>query len=159
MISRCKLSSIHEKEFFLLLLIIHIWHVYHKQFHKGGIILVEKFLLKVYQSQTYWIFSLYMECISEKLHDICYPPKAIIHHPSLSHTWRRCRSRQCKIVWAWGDGSKHGNSVHAEKDILWQTPTTTPAFGSRPRGYTSRSNSSSGSSWEFIQNISDETHL
>lgn len=49
-------------------------------------------------------------------------------------TWRRCRSKQCSIVCAWGDGSKHGNSALAEKEILWETPTTTPAFGRSPKG-------------------------
>lgn len=67
-------------------------------------------------------------------------------------TWRRCRSKQCSIVCAWGEGSKHGNSA-VEKDILWETPTTTPTFGRRPRGYTSRSNSSSGSNCRIIYSI------
>lgn len=74
-----------------------------------------------------------------------------MHHPTqiknkkTINTWIRCLRRQCNIVWAWGVGSKHGNSVQAENDIRWETPTTTPAFGRSPRGYTSRSNSSSGS--------------
>lgn len=87
--------------------------------------------------------------VPEKVTKIKYESRAqavqTIFNLTQCITWRRWRSRQCSIVCAWGDGSKHGNSALAENDILWETPTTTPAFGRSPKGYTSRSNSSSGS--------------
>lgn len=47
--------------------------------------------------------------------------------------------------WACGIGSKHGMSAQVESESRWEIPTMTPAAGETPRGYTSRSKSSSGS--------------